>query len=140
MIRALAMMGILGTGQALALTPIPECTPVGAERDAGVGEYTVAWHGGGFVLYASWDAQYRLFLDDCKGQRRLEMQSAKKTDPTDNAMAQDALYSAVSAALESKQRYTMRQIQAIAREAGAKTRMGKADYVSCGCDRYGGEN
>jgi hypothetical protein len=139
MILALAMVGLLATGQAQALTPIPECVPEGAERAAGVGEYTVAWHGGGFVLYTSWDVEYRLFLDDCKGQRRLMMQSARQDDPTETAMAQDALYEAVSAALESKQRYTMGQIRAIARATGARTKLGKASYVSCGCDRWGDE-
>lgn len=140
MIRALAILGILGTGQAAALTPLPECTPEGAERAAGIYDYSVQWHGGGFVLYPAWDEEYRLILDDCKGQRRLIMQSVKLADPNDNAMAQTVLFDAVIGALESRQRYTMGQIQAIAREAGAKTRMGKAPYVSCGCDRWGDED
>jgi hypothetical protein len=139
MIRALAMSGFLVAGQAQALTPIPECVPEGPERAAGVSEYTVSWHGNGFVFYTSWDEDYRLILDDCKGQRRLVMTAPKRGDVNDRAIAQDAMYAAVSAALESKQRYTLRQIQAIAREAGAKTRVDRAGYVSCGCDRYGDE-
>jgi hypothetical protein len=140
MIRALAIIGLLAAGRVQALTPLPECTPDGDERAAGIGDYSVQWHGAGFALYPAWDEDYRLILDDCKGQRRLVMQSVRKDDPNDNAMAQMAMSDAVLAALESNQRYTMGQIQAIARQAGAKTRMGKAEYVSCACDRYGDED
>jgi hypothetical protein len=139
MMRALVILGILVAGEAEALTPIPECVPDGAERAAGVSEYSVTWHSNGFVLYPDWAKDYRLILDDCKGQRRLEMTAPKLGDATDRAIAQDAMFDAVNAALDSKQRYTMRQIQVIARQAGAKTRMGRAEYVSCGCDRYGNE-
>ncbi|MCU0829769.1 MAG: hypothetical protein MUE52_20915 [Tabrizicola sp.] len=143
MIRALAIMGILGAGQAMALTPLPECVPEGAERAAGIGEYSTRWHGNGFVLYPSWAAdtgEYRLILDDCKGERRLVMTSVKLDDPNANADAERKLDEAVQAALVSKQRYSMGQVQAIARDAGAKTKLGKATYVSCGCDRYGDED
>jgi hypothetical protein len=143
MIRALVSFGILMAGQAQALTPLPECSATGAERAAGIGEYSTRWHGNGFVLYPSWVAEtgeYRLILDDCKGQRRLVMTSVKLDDPTANADAERKMDDAVMAALESKQRYGMGQIQAIARQAGAKTKPGKATYVSCACDRYGDED
>jgi hypothetical protein len=142
MIRALVFLGILMTGQAQALTPLPECSPAGAERAAGIGEYSTRWHGNGFALYPSWvseTGEYRLILDDCKGQRRLVMTSVKLDDPNANADAERKMDDAVQAALESKQRYTMGQIQAIAREAGAKTKLGRATYQSCACDRYGDE-
>jgi hypothetical protein len=135
-----AIMEILVAGQAMALTPLPECMPEGAERAAGIGEYSTRWHGNGFVLYPNWvseTGEYRLILDDCKGQRRLIMTSVKLDDPNANADAERKMDDAVQGAVESKQRYTMRQIQAIAREAGAKTKLGTATYVSCGCDRYG---
>jgi hypothetical protein len=54
--------------------------------------------------------------------------------------ARDAVFDVVFDALESEEQYTMRQIGRIAREAGAKTSMGKTDYVSCGCELYGKEN
>lgn len=140
MIRTLAMVGLLITGQAQALTPLPECSATGAERAAGIGEYSTRWHGNGFVLYPSWvseTGEYRLILDDCRGQRRLMMTSVKLDDPNANADAERKMDDAVTAALESKQRYGIGQIQAIARQAGAKTKLGKATYVSCACDRYG---
>jgi hypothetical protein len=140
MIRALAMVGLLMTGQAQALTPLPECSATGAERAAGIGEYSTRWHGNGFVLYPNWVADsgdYQLILDDCKGQRRLVMTSVKLDDPNANADAERKMDDAVQAALDSKQRYSMGQIQAIAREAGAKAKLGKATWQSCACDRYG---
>jgi hypothetical protein len=143
MIRALAMSGILMTGQAQALTPLPECISTGAERAAGIGEYSTRWHGNGFALYPHWvseTGEYRLILDDCKGQRRLVMTSVRLDDPNANADAERKMDEAVQAALDSKQRYSMGQIQAIARQAGAKTRLGKATYQSCACDRYGDED
>jgi hypothetical protein len=143
MIRALAMGGLLMTGQAQALTPLPECSATGAERAAGIGEYSTRWHGNGFVLYPSWvseTGEYRLILDDCKGQRRLVMTSVKLDDPNANADAERRMDDAVQTALASKQRYTMGQIQAIAREARAKTQLAKAAYQSCACDRWGDED
>jgi hypothetical protein len=140
MIRTLAMVGLLTAGQAQALTPLPECSATGDERAAGIGEYSTRWHGNGFVLYPSWfegTGDYRLILDDCNNQRRLVMTSVKLDDPNANADAERKMDEAVTAAMESKQRYTMGQIQAIAREAGAKTKLGKATYISCACDRYG---
>jgi hypothetical protein len=140
MIRALVMVGLLMTGQAQALTPLPECSATGAERAAGIGEYSTRWHGNGFVLYPNWVADtgdYQLILDDCNGHRRLVMTSVKLDDPNANADAERKMDDAVQVAMESKQRYSMGQIQAIAREAGAKTKMGRATYVSCGCGLWG---
>jgi len=137
MIRTLAIVGLLCAGPAQAFSPAAECLPEGAERQAGVHEYDVHWHGGGFVFYVTWHEGAGLFLDDCKGQRRLVMRSAEGDGPYATYEAQRALMDVVLASLESKQRYTMGQISAVAREAGAKTKMGKADYVSCGCDLYG---
>lgn len=143
MIRALGIIGMLAAGQAHALEPLPECTTSGAERAAGVNDYSTRWHGNGFVLYPSWfegTGDYRLILDDCKRQRRLVITSVKLDDPNANADAERKMDDAVTAAVESQQRYTMGQIQAIAREAGAKTMLGRATYVSCGCERYGNED
>jgi hypothetical protein len=140
MIRMLAMIGVLAAAQAQALTPLPQCSATGAERAAGIGEYSTRWHGNGFVLYPSWESgtgEYRLILDDCNGQRRLVMTSVKRDDPDANAEAERRMDDAVMAALESKQRYRMGQIQAIARDAGAKTKVGRAGYVSCGCTLFG---
>jgi hypothetical protein len=139
MLRALVSIGILVAGQAQALTPIPECVPDGAERAAGVSEYSVSWHGNGFALYSQWSDDYQLVLDDCEGQRRLLMTAPKLGNVNDTAIAQDLMFNAVFAALESRQRYTMGQIQAIARKAGAKTTLGAAGYVSCACERWGNE-
>jgi hypothetical protein len=143
MIRALVSFGILMAGQAQALTPLPECSATEAERAAGIGEYSIRWHGNGFVLYPNWVADtgdYQLILDDCNGLRRLVMTSVKLDDPNANADAERKMDDAVQAALDSKQRYKLGQILAIAREAGAKTKLGRATYVSCACDRYGNED
>jgi hypothetical protein len=140
MIRGLAMVGLMMTGQAQALTPLPECSATGAERAAGIGEYSTRWHGNGFVLYPNWVADsgdYQLILDNCQGQRRLIMTSVRLDDPNANADAERRMDDEVMAALESKQRYTMGQIAAFAREAGAKIKLGKASYVSCACVLYG---
>ena len=137
MIRALPILAILGAAQAQAFSPEAECMPDGAERAAGVSEYDVRWSGNGFVLYSVFGDEFWLILDDCAGQRRLKMVVAKKDTIRADLAARDRLWDAVDAALESRQQYTMGQIQAIGRDAGAKTRLVKADYVSCGCERYG---
>lgn len=140
MIKTLAIVGLLYAGQAQAFSPAEECAPDGAEREAGVGAYDVYWHGGGFVLYVTWQEDVRMHLEDCKGQRRLVMQLVEGPDLETTLAARDAVFDAVFEALESDKQYTMRQIGSIARAAGAKTSMGRADYLSCGCDRYGGES
>jgi hypothetical protein len=140
MIRALAMVGILVTGQAHALTPLPECVTDGAEREAGLGEYSVNWHGSGFVAYTAWSGDYRMFLDDCKRQLRLVMTVEPQVDRDATAQMQFALDDAIYGALNSKQRYTMAQIEAIARKVGATTQRGRASYVSCACELWGDED
>ena len=120
------------------------CGPVGAEvympecSDAGVGVYDVAWHGGGFVFYAAGrydDGETLLFVEDCPGQRRLTMRIVEAGD-LDRPRG-GALFDAVDRAVRSKQGYTMGQIQAIGRDAGARTKLGAADDVSCACRLYG---
>jgi hypothetical protein len=140
MIRALAILGILMAGQAHAFSPAEECNPEGAERAAGIGEYDVYWHSGGFVLYVTWQEDVRMHLENCKDQRRLVMKLVEGPDLKATLAARDAVFDAVFDALESDEQYTMRQIGRIARAAGAKTSMDLTDYVSCGCELYGGEN
>jgi hypothetical protein len=111
---------------------MPECS------DPGVGVYDVAWHGGGYVFFAGGrydDGETLLVLDDCAKQRRLTMQvfDDVNTDRPKGA----ALFDTVDRAVRSKQAYTMRQIEAIARKAGAKTVLGAASFRSCGCEKYG---
>jgi hypothetical protein len=130
--RVLAIFAALAAGPALALTPLPECAEGVDGRT--VGAYTVAWRGNGFVFYADWLGGYRLFLDDCNGDRRLVMRAAS----TDVA-AEDMLYHTVITALEAPESHSMRQIGAMVRKLGGKTTLGKATYESCGCRlHYGG--
>lgn len=121
---AVLAMAVLTAGEAVALTPLPEC------HDAAVGDYNIGWHGGGFVAYAPWAGEdYRVILDDCGGGQRLMMTIAYD----DNAKLD-----VVWRALEAKQSYTMSRIAGIAREAGAKITQGRASYESCACQKYGG--
>lgn len=111
---------------------MPECS------DPDVGVYDVAWHRDGFVFYGGGrydDGETLLVLEDCKGQRRLTMRIVEK-DSFDRPEG-SALFDAVDKAVRSKQRYTMRQIEAIGKAAGARTRLGAADSVSCACAKYG---
>jgi hypothetical protein len=134
MIRALAILGLLVAGKAQALTPVPECF------DAAVGEYDVEWQGGGFIFYQAFsDGPYHLLLDDCRNDRRLSMILEAKGTEGEIWMAEEALYKRVFAALRSEKSYTMRQIAAIAKESGARTKLGKATYQSCGCQLAEGE-
>jgi hypothetical protein len=133
---AIAITTTLGLGaSAGAEVYMPEC------GDPGVGVYDVAWHEGGFVFYAGGrydDGETLLVVDDCPRQRRLTMQIFDK-DNIDRPKG-SALFDAVDAAVRSKQRYTMGQIEAIARAAGARTTRGAAAYVSCACEKYGAES
>lgn len=130
--------------QALAITSaLALAAPAGAEDvympecgDPDIGLYDVAWHQGGFVFYGAGrhDAgETLLVIEDCPRQRRLTMQVFDKGNTSKGA----ALFDTVDAAVRSKRRYTMGQIQAIAREAGAKTKLGQATSVSCACFKYG---
>jgi hypothetical protein len=111
---------------------MPECS------DAGVGVYDVAWHGGGFVFYAGaamTTARPAGLSRIAPGQRRLTMRIVEAGD-LDRPRG-GALFDAVDRAVRSKQGYTMGQIQAIGRDAGARTKLGAADDVSCACRLYG---
>ena len=131
--QALAIIATLGlAGSAGAEVYMPECS------DPGVGVYDVAWHQGGFVFYGGGqydEGETMLVVDDCPRQLRLTMQIFEKGD-IDRPKG-GALFEAVDAAVRSKQRYTMGQIEAIARAAGARTKRGAATYVSCACEKYG---
>lgn len=111
---------------------MPECS------DPDIGFYDVVWHQGGFVFYGGGrydDGETLLVIDDCPRQRRLTMQVFDKGDI--DGPKGSALFDAVDAAVRSKQRYTLGQIQAIAKAAGARTTLGKAASVSCACEKYG---
>ena len=131
--KPVALIAAVGlAGQAGAEVYMPECS------DAGVGVYDVAWHGGGFVFYAGGsydDGETLVVVEDCPGQRRLTMRIVEAGD-LDRPKG-GALFDAVDRAVRSKQGYTMGQIQAIGRDAGARTKLGAAADVSCACRLYG---
>jgi hypothetical protein len=131
--QAAAIIALLASAMSAgAEVYMPEC------GDPGVGVYDVAWHGGGYVFFAGgqYDAgETLLVLDDCPKQRRLTMQIFDD-DKIDKPRG-GALFDAVDKAVRSQQSYTMRQIEAIARKAGAKTVFGPASFTSCACEKYG---
>ncbi len=130
---------VMLAGAAQAMVPVPECTASGAEAKAGVTDYSTAWHGGGFVLYQVWSDRARLYLDDCVNARRLVMTPPKSRDTARAIDNEQAVYLAVRSALDATEAYTMAQIGAVARKAGARTALAAARYESCACDLYGSQ-
>lgn len=128
-----ALIAALGlAGQAGAEVYMPECS------DADVGVYDVAWHADGFVFYGGGsydDGETLLVLEDCPRQRRLTMRIVE-TDDVDRPKGA-RLFETVERAVRSPQGYTMGQIEAMARQAGARTKLGAATQVSCACRKYG---
>jgi hypothetical protein len=135
--RALAIMAVLAAGQAAAELPPQEC------HDEGVGGYDIIWHNGGFVLYPGryTHEDYRLTLEDCPGDRALQIVLLYQGDDLVEKWDRDeVLIAAVEKALQSQQRYTLGQIAAIARDAGARTKITTLPYESCACATYGTVN
>lgn len=131
------MVALAAAGPAAAEVPLQEC------HDDAVGGYDIIWHHGGFVLYPGRysHADYRLTLEDCPGDRALQIVLAYAgSDLVEKWDQDEALIAAVEKALQSKRRYTMGQIAAIARENGARTRIAPLGYESCACATYGTVN
>ncbi len=128
-----ALIVALGlAGQAGAEVYMPECS------DADVGVYDVTWHADGFVFYGGgrYDAgETLLVLEDCPRAQRLTMQIVE-TDDIDRPKGAK-LFETVEKAVMSRQAYSMGQIEAMARQAGARTKQGAATDVSCACRKYG---
>lgn len=128
LIAALVLAGQAGAESVY----MPEC------GDADVGLYDVTWHADGFVFYGGGrydDGETLLVLEDCPRQRRLTMRIVEKGD-IDRPKG-EKLFETVEKAVTSRQAYTMGQIEAMARQAGASTKLGAATHVSCACEKYG---
>lgn len=124
---------------AFAMVPLPECMGSNlAPEEAEYIEYSPAWAQGGFVYYqltSRASDRTTFVLDDCTGGRRLTMQPAGWSAPDfeTRSAGQVRLHDTIATALESAKGYSMEQIRALARGAGARASLAAAKYESCAC-------